>query len=254
MAERLAIDPLTLRDRIDPSPVRREERRIGAERVGWQRRHKPGADTSPIKRGLGVAQSLWMANVQLNSSCEVRLMRDGSVEVLSSVQDIGTGTRTVMAQTVAEVFGLRAENITVRIGDTEFPPGPPSYGSRATASITPPARTAAWHVLQSLLPEVALSLNAAPEDLIAHDGRVWSATTQAGVCHSPMLPHGCAPIASLRWLRAATIMPVFSGAWVTPLWRIRLWAAFSSPRWQSIPRLALCGWSASLRCKIAAGR
>jgi len=172
LAERLDIDPLTLRDRIDPSPVRREERRIGAERVGWQRRHKPGADAGPIKRGLGVAQSLWMANVQLDSSCEVRLMRDGSVEVLSSVQDIGTGTGTVMAQTVAEVFGLRAENITVRIGDTEFPPGPPSYGSRATASITPPARTAAWHVLQLLLREVALALNAAPEDLIARDGRI----------------------------------------------------------------------------------
>ncbi len=172
LAERLGIDPLTLRDRIDPSPVRREERRIGAERVGWQRRHKPGADTGPIKRGLGVAQSLWMANVQLDSSCEVGLMRDGSVEVLSSVQDIGTGTGTVMAQTVAEVFGLRAENITVRIGDTEFPPGPPSYGSRATASITPPARTAAWHVLQLLLREVALALNAAPEDLIARDGRI----------------------------------------------------------------------------------
>ena len=172
LAERLAIDPLALRDRIDPSPVRREERRIGAERVGWQRRHMPGADAGPIKRGLGVAQSLWMANVQLDSSCEVRLMRDGSVEVLSSVQDIGTGTGTVMAQTVAEVFGLRAENITVRIGDTEFPPGPPSYGSRATASITPPARTAAWHVLQSLLREVALALNAAPEDIIARDGRI----------------------------------------------------------------------------------
>ena len=71
-------------------------------------------------------------------------MRDGSVEVLSSVQDIGTGTGTVMAQTVAEVLGLRAEDITVRIGDTDFPPGPPSYGSRATASITPPARVAAW--------------------------------------------------------------------------------------------------------------
>jgi len=172
LAERLAIDPLALRDRIDPSPVRREERRIGAERIGWQHRHAPGADPGPVKHGLGAAQSLWMANVQLDSSCEVRVMRDGSVEVLSSVQDIGTGTSTVMAQTVAEVFGLRSDQITVRIGDTEFPPGPPSYGSRATASITPPARTAAWRVLQSLLREAALALNAAPEDLITRDGRI----------------------------------------------------------------------------------
>jgi len=172
LAERLAMDPLALRERIDPSPVRREERRLGADRIGWQSRHVPGADSGPIKRGLGVAQSIWMANVQLDSSCEVRVMRDGSVEVLSSVQDIGTGTGTVMAQTVAEVFGLRPEDITVRIGDTEFPPGPPSYGSRATASITPPARTAAWRVLQSLLREVALALNAAPEDLVARQGKI----------------------------------------------------------------------------------
>jgi len=172
LAERLSLDPLVLRDRIDPSPVRREERRIGAERIGWQRRHAPGADPGPVKRGLGVAQSLWGANVQINSACEVRVMRDGSVEVLSSVQDIGTGIGTVLAQTVAEVFGLRPEEITIRIGDTEFPAGPPSYGSRTTASITQPARTAAWRVLQLLFREAALALNVAAGDLVARDGRI----------------------------------------------------------------------------------
>ncbi|MGD0635174.1 MAG: xanthine dehydrogenase family protein molybdopterin-binding subunit [Beijerinckiaceae bacterium] len=172
LAERLAIDPLVLRDRIDPSPVRREERRLGAGRIGWYKRHAPGADPGPVKRGLGVAQSLWGANVQINSSCEVRVMRDGSVEVLSSVQDIGTGISTVLAQTVGEVLGLRPEDITIRIGDTDFPAGPPSHGSRTTASITPPARTAAWRVLQTLFREAALALNAAPEDLIARGGQI----------------------------------------------------------------------------------
>ena len=173
LAERLGIDPLTLRDRIDPSPVRREERRLGAARIGWHQRHAPGADPGPVKRGLGVAQSLWMANVQTNSACEVRVMRDGSVEVLSGVQDIGTGIGTILAQVVAEVLGLRPEDIIVRIGDTEFPAGPPSYGSRTTASVTPPARTAAWRVLQMLFHEAALGLNAAAEDLTAHSGRIF---------------------------------------------------------------------------------
>jgi xanthine dehydrogenase YagR molybdenum-binding subunit len=172
LAERLAIDPLALRDRIDPSPVRREERRIGAQRIGWGGRHAPGADRRPVKRGIGVAQSLWMSNVQINSSCEVRVMRDGAVEVRSSVQDIGTGTGTVLAQVVAEVFGLPAAAIHVRIGDTDFPAGPPSYGSRATASITPPARTAAWRVLQLLYREAAPLLKAAAADLIAKDGKI----------------------------------------------------------------------------------
>ncbi len=172
LAEKLSLDPVTLRDRIDPSPVRREERRIGAERIGWNLRHAPGAGPGPVKRGIGMAQSLWAAYVQLNSACEVRVLRDGSVEVLSSVQDIGTGVGTVLAQTVAEVLGLRPEDITVRIGDTEFPAGPPSYGSRTTASITPPARTAAWQVLQTLLREAARRLNTSPDALAAHDGRI----------------------------------------------------------------------------------
>jgi len=173
LSELLSIDPLALRDRIDPSPVRREERRIGAERIGWRLRHAPGADSGPVKRGIGMAQSYWMANVQTNSSIEVRVSRDGAVEALSGVQDIGTGTRTVIAQTVAETLGLSPEQIIVRIGDTEFPPGPPSYGSRATASITPPARVAAWRVLQTLFRESALALNAAPGDLAARDGKIF---------------------------------------------------------------------------------
>ena len=172
LAEKLKIDPLLLRDRIDASPVRREERRRGAERIGWSRRHAPGADSGPVKRGIGMAQSLWGANVQTNASCEVRLLRDGSVEILSSVQDIGTGIGTVLAQVVAEEFGLRAQDITVRIGDTDFPAGPPSYGSRTTASITPPARNAAYKVKQTLLEMVAPKLGVAADDLALRDGRI----------------------------------------------------------------------------------
>jgi xanthine dehydrogenase YagR molybdenum-binding subunit len=172
LAEKLTIDPLVLRDRIDASPVRREERRRGAERIGWSRRHAPGADTGTIKRGIGMAQSLWGANVQTNASCEVRLLRDGSVEILSSVQDIGTGIGTVLAQVVAEEFGLQPEDITVRIGDTDFPAGPPSYGSRTTASITPPARNAAYKVKQTLLEFIAPRLGVAAGDLVLRDGRI----------------------------------------------------------------------------------
>jgi xanthine dehydrogenase YagR molybdenum-binding subunit len=172
LAEKLAIDPLALREKLDTNPARREERRIGAERIGWQHRHAPGADRGPVKRGLGVAQAIWPVNLNKDASCEVRVMRDGSVEVLSSVQDIGTGITTVLAQVVAEVLGLRPEQITVRIGDTEFPAGPPSWGSLTTNSITPPARTAAWHVLQTLFHQAAPALQAAEGDLVARDGRI----------------------------------------------------------------------------------
>jgi xanthine dehydrogenase YagR molybdenum-binding subunit len=176
LAEKLTIDPLMLRDRIDASPVRREERRRGAERIGWSRRHRPGTDSGPIKRGIGMAQSIWGANVQTNASCEVRLLRDGSVEILSSVQDIGTGIGTVLAQVVAEELSLHVEDITVRIGDTDFPAGPPSYGSRTTASITPPARNAAYKIKQMLFEIVAPRLGVQTGDLVMRGGRIVAQT------------------------------------------------------------------------------
>jgi xanthine dehydrogenase YagR molybdenum-binding subunit len=172
LAEKLGLDALALRDRIDPSPARREERRLGAQLFGWKNRHKPGADAGPVKRGVGVAQSLWGANVYVNAACEVRVLRDGSVEVASSVQDLGTGIGTVMAQVVAEELGLAAADIAVLIGDTDHPAGPPSYGSQTTASMTPPARIAAWRVKQRLFEVAAPLLGTTPQHLEARGGRI----------------------------------------------------------------------------------
>jgi xanthine dehydrogenase YagR molybdenum-binding subunit len=181
LAEKLGLDPLALRDRIDPSPVRRKERELGAARIGWNRRHAPGADRGPVKRGLGMAQSLWAASVVTNASCEVRILRDGSVELRSSVQDIGSGIGTVLAQVVAEELGLRPDEITIRIGDTDFPAGPPSYGSLTTASITPPARNAAHRALRELLAAAAPVLGANAEGLVARRGRISTADGARGM-------------------------------------------------------------------------
>jgi len=173
LAEKLRLDPLTLRDRIDASAVRREERRIGAARFGWTRRGAPAASAGPVKRGLGMAQSFWPGIVQADAACEVRLRRDGSVEVRSSVQDIGSGIRTLMAQVVAEELGLRAEHVSVRIGDTEFPAGPSSGGSKTAGSITPAVRKAAHRIRQALFAAVAPALGARASDLAIGDGRVF---------------------------------------------------------------------------------
>jgi xanthine dehydrogenase YagR molybdenum-binding subunit len=174
LADKLGLDPLALRDRIDPSVARREERRIGAERFGWGRRRPASADGGPVKRGAGVAQSFWPGIVQTSAACEVRLDRDGSVELRSSVQDIGSGIRTLPAQVVAEELGLRPEDISVRIGDTHFAPGPSSGGSKTAGSITPAARKAAYQVRKELFAAAAPALGAQPEDLAARQGRIFA--------------------------------------------------------------------------------
>lgn len=182
LAEKLKLDPLALRDRIDVDPdpdggngdsaSRRIERRIGADRIGWTRRRAPGSEPGRIKRGIGVAQSIWYRIVDLDSACEVRILRDGSVEARSAVQDIGTGIRTVIAQIVAEELGLEPADITVRIGDTAFPPGPGSGGSKTTGSITPAVRNAAWRARRELVAQLAPAFGVPAESISLQGGKV----------------------------------------------------------------------------------
>jgi xanthine dehydrogenase YagR molybdenum-binding subunit len=152
LAQKLGLDPLELRERNDPHAARREERRIGREKFGWDalRAHKP--NDGPLKRGVGFAQGLWYNFDGPRSSAEVIVHDDGSVECRSGVADIGGGIRTVCAQVVAEVLGLRPEEVVVRVGDTSYPQGPPSGGSMTTQLLTPAVRLAAERVREQVGP------------------------------------------------------------------------------------------------------
>ena len=179
LAEKLGIDALALRDKFDENDARRWERKIGAERSHWAQRHSPGADTGAVKRGLGFAQAVWYRINNMDSACEVRVTKDGSVELLSAVQDIGGGIKTVLAQIVAEEFGLHPRDISIRIGDTNLPIGPPSGGSMTTGSITPAARNAAWLARNKFLEAIAPGMKAAAQNLTLQDGRVLSKSNPA---------------------------------------------------------------------------
>lgn len=163
LAEKLGIDPLELRARNDPHPARRIERQRGAEVFGWQRR-RPAGQSPPegslghLRRGLGVAQGVWYYLWHDDANAEVRIHRDGTVELLTGVQDIGGGIRTPLAQVVAEELGVPLSSVKVTLGDTRLPVGPGSGGSVTTASITPPARDAAHAAKRALIRELSASL------------------------------------------------------------------------------------------------
>lgn len=171
MAEKLNMDPLAYREVIDKSEVRKVLRKRGAEAFGWSPR-KPASDTGVKKRGVGMAQSSWPRFTHFDSTAEVRIFKDGAVEVRSGVQDLGTGTKTILAQVVAEELGLKAEDITVRIGDTLFPDGPPSGGSVTAGSITPAARNAAYEVKKKLFKQIAPELGTSPDKLSCAEGKI----------------------------------------------------------------------------------
>ena len=76
----------------------------------------------------------------------------------TSTQDIGQGVRTVIANTVAEAFGIEPHEVEVRIGDSRLPEGPGAGGSRVTASVIPPTLIA----VQKLKAAIERSARRAP--------------------------------------------------------------------------------------------
>ncbi len=176
LAEKLNMDPAAYRDIIDKSEVRKQERKIAIEKFGWSNRKPKESSKESIKKGMGMAQATWPRLVDIDSTAEVRLHKDGTVEIRSGVQDIGTGTRTILAQVVAEELGLEPEDIGVHIGDTYFPDGPASGGSKVTSSITPAARNAAYKAKNELFRQVGMQMEIEPEDLELVDGIIRSKT------------------------------------------------------------------------------
>jgi xanthine dehydrogenase YagR molybdenum-binding subunit len=153
LAVKMGIDPVEMRLKNDSNEIRQREYKIGAERFGWKDKYrKPGSSEGIIKVGVGCAGSQWAGGANARNPCksDVQINPDGSVEVRMGVQDLGSGTRTVLAVIAAEAFGLTPEQITVKVGDTRYPPGPGSGGSTTCASISP----ALWDACANALAEL----------------------------------------------------------------------------------------------------
>jgi xanthine dehydrogenase YagR molybdenum-binding subunit len=136
-ALRMNVDPIALRKRWDPDPNRQRLYDWGLSLDTWRSRKPVAAQSGRYRRGIGVATGYWLYLWQPGSKVEVAV-KGGHLVVSTATQDIGTGTRTVIANTVAREFGLEPHEIEVRIGDSKLPEGPGSGGSRVTASIIPP--------------------------------------------------------------------------------------------------------------------
>lgn len=155
----------------------------GAERIGWatrdaeERRFPRGRD-GYLRRGVGMASQLWGGDGGPPAQAIAKLLPDGTAVILTGTQDIGTGTRTVLAQIAAEELHLPLERVRVELGDTEFGVfSPPSGGSMTLASVGPAVRMAATEARKELL-EVIGQLTEAPVDALElRDGTVFSRET-----------------------------------------------------------------------------
>jgi xanthine dehydrogenase YagR molybdenum-binding subunit len=178
LAEKLGTDPLEFRLKNLPpndfkTPIYEAEVKLGAELIGWSNRRPRGqGGKGPIKRGLGMALHTWGGGPQKDKKVDCIINPDGSVEVRSATQDLGTGARTVLAIITAEVLGLKVSDIKSNIGNSSFPPGQNSGGSTTTPSMSPPTFMAASAARDELFKKIAPGLNAAPGDLSLADGQV----------------------------------------------------------------------------------
>ena len=148
-AHRLGEDPVDVRRRWDGNPKRQALYDWAAALPVWRGRPRTGTQRGRFRRGVGVSATNWLYFLDRGTEVELTV-EQGVVVARTTVQDIGTGIRTVMADVVRTELGLPADRVRVDIGRSGTVYGPPSIASRTTASIAPAARDAAVRLRAAL--------------------------------------------------------------------------------------------------------
>ncbi|CAB3751554.1 xanthine dehydrogenase family protein molybdopterin-binding subunit [Paraburkholderia solisilvae] len=147
------------------------------DRFGWQKRTAAVGSMRDGHEivGYGMAACNWDA-YRTPAQARVELRSDGTACVICAVQDIGTGTYTIAAQTVGSMTGVPIERIEVKLGDSSFPDAPLSGGSWATASVMPAIAEATRNAIAQLklfaTQNGAIFDGAKPETLKFENGRL----------------------------------------------------------------------------------
>lgn len=148
LAEKLGLDPIELRRRIEPekdpttgkpfsSRYLIEAYEKGAEQFGWSKR----SQTPRQKRegewliGMGCATATYPYHRFPGGAVRIKLTADGRVTVSTAVHDMGMGTATAQMQHLAARLGLPLDHVTFEYGDSKLPRGVIAGGSTQTASI-----------------------------------------------------------------------------------------------------------------------
>jgi carbon-monoxide dehydrogenase large subunit len=182
IARQLGIDPVEIRlkngvEEGDISPTGQQKlHSVGlkecikkvVESVDWNR-------PKERYRGRGIACGFKNTKTPSGSSAIVIVSQDGSVEVLASTVEIGQGSKTILAQMVAEELGVPVEKVAMAIPDTDITPFDASTtSSRSTFHMGNAVKTAAQDAKNQILVIAADMLNADSSDLMIERGLIFS--------------------------------------------------------------------------------
>jgi 4-hydroxybenzoyl-CoA reductase alpha subunit len=191
VAEELGLDPVEIRRRNLTPPDSRT--------VNWLRITSSGLEqcmdrvveesqflerrkSMPNGRGLGLAVSSYLTgagtaiywNDMPHSEVQLKLDRNGGVALLCGAIDIGQGSDHILAAIVAEVLGVRLEDIQLTTADTDLTPiDLGSYSSRVTFMAGNAAKLAAERARDRLLVAVGKALHCETDELVVRDRRVY---------------------------------------------------------------------------------
>src|SRR6185312_15881320 len=188
MAQTLALDPFVVRRaNLLPAPPTFTDNDLMVNSYGlpecldwvecesaWKERRGKPLKQNGIRKGWGMACSHYISGAskpvnwtgEPHATVKLKLDFDGSIVVLSGAADIGQGSTTILAQTVAEVLGLDLARVRVVTGDSEVvPKDNGSYSSRVTFMVGNAALDAAHNLKAVLVNAAARKLEARPEDI-----------------------------------------------------------------------------------------
>jgi len=204
LAYSLGMDPITMRlvNWADKDPSNqfpwttrqlREAYTAGAKAFGWWNRNPQPRSMREGRElvGYGMAAGSYPM-IRTPSEAKIVFHADGRIEVLSGGTDIGTGTYTILAQTAADVPGIPAANVVVRLGDTVLPRSALAGGSQQANNLTGAVARAARNSIEALL-----ALAAADSKSPLATSRVTDLTFERGAIRPTRRPRGSISIARL---------------------------------------------------------
>ncbi|QDU69796.1 xanthine dehydrogenase family protein molybdopterin-binding subunit [Engelhardtia mirabilis] len=176
LAYAAGLDPVEVRKVNVESDVYRRHLDVVADAIGWDahpNRTAPGeAGADGWAEGIGFGLATWRAGGRPGCEVEVRITPDGAVTSSCAVQDLGTGSRTLVAAIIAEELGLPLSAVTARIGDSDLPPSVGSGGSVTTGALAPALKVAAHRAREALEQRLVPVLGAEVGDYEWVRGRV----------------------------------------------------------------------------------
>ena len=126
-------------------------------------------------RGKGFAGGMKAPSMPTDvaSSAIVRLNEDGTAYLMTSAQDIGQGSDTVLTQIAAETLSIHPDRITIKTGDTDYTPYEwQTVASRITYCAGNAVVKACDDAKSQLVKLASIKLSLQEDDLIFEDGYI----------------------------------------------------------------------------------